>query len=159
LFIAPTASGNNGKAYLIYGSSTSQNLALGSLSNAQGIAISGDSSNSEAGWAVNLKFDINKDGKIDPLVGCVGYSSSSGRIFFVSGSASMSNTNLNSLSGSNYGSGSATGEEMGYSIASGGDADGDGAVDMIVGCKPNFLIVYLLCLLLVFLLCSSFIFL
>jgi hypothetical protein len=89
--------------------------------------------------AVSLRFDVNNDGMMDPLISTTGFWGGSGRLFYIPGGAEMSSTTL-----SNYGSdfhltGSGNGQ-LGAAMASGGDVDKDSIPDMIVGGMPTILL-------------------
>jgi hypothetical protein len=124
-----------GRAYLIYGSSSLTNIALGSLTSTQGIIITGESSYSFTGCSVNIGGDVNGDGKADMLIGAYGYSSSTGRVYLIYGSSSLTNIALGSLT-STQGitiTGVSANSFTGISVNIGGDVNGDGKADMLIG--------------------------
>jgi hypothetical protein len=96
---APYYSTNTGIAYVLYGSaSLPTSFALSSLTSTQGISITGPSTNYYAGYSVSLGADIIPDGKTDPLFGGYGYSSNTGRAWYIYGSSSLTNVAISSLS-------------------------------------------------------------
>jgi hypothetical protein len=127
-----------GRVYLIYGSSSLTNIALGSLTPAQGITITGQSTNSYTGNSVSIGGDVNGDGKADMLIGASQYSSSTGRVYLIYGSSSLTNIALGSLT-STQGI-TITGESFsstGISVTIGGDINGDGKADILIGADGN----------------------
>jgi hypothetical protein len=98
---APSYNTNTGIAYVLYGSaSLPTNFALSSLSSSQGISITGPSTNYYAGCSVSLGVDIIPDGKRDPLFGGYGYSTNTGRAWYLTGSSSLSNVAVSGLASS-----------------------------------------------------------
>jgi hypothetical protein len=134
---AESFSSNTGRVYLIYGSSSLTNIALGSLTPSQGITITGQSTGSYTGCSVSIGGDVNGDGKADILIGAYGYSSNTyvGRAYLIYGSANLANIALGSLTLAQgiiiTGETSNTG--TGASVSIGGDVNGDGKADMLIG--------------------------
>jgi hypothetical protein len=88
---APGYSSNTGIVYLIYGSASLANLALGSFSGSNGIKITGEYGGCFTGFSVSLRDDVNGDGKADILIGAYGYASSKGKVYLIYGTASPTN--------------------------------------------------------------------
>jgi hypothetical protein len=126
---------NTGRIYLIYGSSSLTNIALGSLTPTQGITITGEATSSYTGSSVCIGGDVNGDGKADMLIGAAAYASSTGRVYLIYGNSSLSNIALGSLT-STQGitiTAESTNSAMGHSVSIGGDLNGDGKADMLIG--------------------------
>jgi hypothetical protein len=66
---APYFSSSMGKAYLIYGSSYLDNIALSSITTSQGISLASPGTSFKLGWSVAVGGDANGDGKADVIVG------------------------------------------------------------------------------------------
>jgi hypothetical protein len=129
---ASSFSSFSGRVYLIYGSSSLTNIALGSLTATQGITISGESG--QAGRSVSIGGDVNGDGKADMLISAFTYSSLMGRVYLIYGSANLTNIALGSLT-TTQGI-VVTGEsssKTGSSVSIGGDVNGDGKADILIG--------------------------
>jgi hypothetical protein len=128
-------SSNTGRVYVIYGSSSLTDIALGSLISSLGIKITGESANSYTGGRVSIGGDVNGDGKADMLIGATGYSSNTGRVYVIYGSASLTDIALGSLI-SSQGikiTGELPNSDTGFSVSIGGDVNGDGKADILIG--------------------------
>ncbi|EKD42283.1 MAG: Integrins alpha chain [uncultured bacterium] len=125
--------GNNGamagKIYIIYGN---ENLAAMDISDADARLASIDTAEN-AGDQLSIIKDVNKDGVDDLLVGASGADSDKGKSYLIFGlkNGKLNHSNLSSapviLSGSQLG------ERAGYSLAGGGDLDGDSVSDFVIG--------------------------
>jgi hypothetical protein len=131
---APGCSSYAGTAYLVYGSASPTSFTLsGSMS--QGVSFSGATVNDQVGSSVAIGGDFNGDGKADILIGAPGYSSNTGIVYLIYGSASLTNIALSSFSAANgikitgeYG-----GCFTGFSVSLRGDVNGDGKADILIG--------------------------
>jgi hypothetical protein len=136
-----------GGAYVIFGGSSADHFVdidgqNFEASPSKGFRILGGSSGWKLGYAVTGVGDFNGDGVDDFVVGGPTYSSSRGLALFVYGQASWqtSVTNIDpypspqSVSGVMfYIFGSTSGDYVGWSVSGGGDINGDGFDDLIVG--------------------------
>ena len=112
---------------------TTQNINLNSLTAAQGISITGIA-NSETGWSVNSVGDLNGDGYADIIIGSPDASDDAGISYVIYGDMALGNIDLASLTSSQgFTISGATGSYSGYSVASAGDINKDGFVDIIIG--------------------------
>jgi hypothetical protein len=116
-------SANQGKAYLFLGSGDG-------LSTFPIWTKTGQYEGDRFGRALAAAGDVDGDGYGDVIVGAPGYptGTATGRVYLYYGSSS-------GLSGSDpwIASGQAFGELFGDAVASGGDVDGDGYADLVVG--------------------------
>jgi hypothetical protein len=113
-----------GAAFVYHGSSTGINENAVAM-------IEGNQIGAEMGYAASSAGDVNGDGYSDILVGAEGYNNSQtdeGAAFVYHGSASGISTIAAATVESNQ-----AGAQMGYSVASAGDVNGDGYSDVIVG--------------------------
>ncbi len=116
-----------GAAYIYLGSSTglinSPSTVLNDIN-----GINGD----EFGWSVSCAGDINGDGYSDVIVGApVVAPSSTGAVYLFLGSSTGITSTISQTLG-----GITSSSSFGYFVASGGDVNGDGYSDIIVG-APN----------------------
>ncbi len=108
-----------GRAYIFYGGAL--------MDGAADVTMTGEAANNSFGYSVSDAGDVNGDGFADVYVGAYGFSASQGRAYLYYGGTSM-NSAVDIFM---------TGEEtlnyFGYSVSGGGDVNGDGFADMIVG--------------------------
>ncbi len=118
---APGYLTEQGRAYIYYGGS--------SMNSSADVILTGASSNDDFGFSVSDAGDVNGDGYSDVIAGAHGYIAGTdhGSAYIYFGGASMNNTADVTLTGS------AAGDNFGYSVSSAGDVDGDGYSDVIVG--------------------------
>ncbi|MCF2488243.1 FG-GAP-like repeat-containing protein [Dyadobacter sp. CY347] len=119
---------NEGAALVFPGSASG--ISSTSISN-----IRSEQSNSHLGWSVSSAGDVNGDGFSDIITGAPFYDSpetNEGAAFIYHGSAA----GLNYISSATLQS-NQNGSQMGYSVSSAGDVNGDGFADVIVG-APYF---------------------
>ena len=92
------------------------------------------------GWSVSAAGDFNGDGHPDIIIGAIGYNNAIGRCYVVYGGSGVgaagvvSLTNLNGVNGFKLdGSFLTTPDDLGYSVSSAGDLNGDGKTDLLIG--------------------------
>ena len=135
--------GKSGASYVVFGQSTgfSSSLDLSALDGSNGFRISGEAAGDGSGFSVANAGDFNGDGFSDLIIGApyadANGHSYSGAAYVVYGSASgfAPNLNLSGLDGTNGFKidGGAASDFGGISVASAGDLNGDGLVDLVVG--------------------------
>jgi predicted secreted protein len=135
--------GNTGKSYVVYGGaalSSLQTISLGDVGGSvHGFVISGWQAGEESGTSVSSAGDINDDGLADLLVSAY-YNdvagTESGMTYVVLGKTGDTAVNLSSIK-NNIGGFAIKGEnaqdKSGVSVSSGGDINGDGIGDIIIG--------------------------
>ncbi|MGH2747302.1 MAG: integrin alpha [Actinomycetota bacterium] len=139
---APLADRNertkSGSAYVVFGKASSEPVDLGALGEG-GFRIDGAAPFDAAGWAVSTAGDFDSDGRADVIVGAPGLSevSTSGAAYVVLGHAAQGDVDLASGEGVIALAGTSIVERFGWSVAPAGDADGDGAGDVVVGAPSN----------------------
>ncbi|MBB71468.1 MAG: hypothetical protein CMF50_03620, partial [Legionellales bacterium] len=129
---------NRGEAYVVFGTSVAMPnpYDLSSPTVTNHLSIRGNNNGAKLGQAVTSVGDINNDGYEDVAVSQI--ESNNGNVFVVFGAAGGlpgSTIATNSLNGSNgFGmQGIDSGDRFGLSISGGGDFNGDGIADMIIG--------------------------
>ena len=110
---------NTGRAYIYFGAVTMDNVA--------DITMTGETTSNLFGISVSSAGDVNGDGYSDVIVGAVRYSSFTGRAYIYLGGSAMDNIADVTMTGEG------TSNSFGYSVSSGGDVNGDGYSDVIVG--------------------------
>jgi hypothetical protein len=134
---------NQGAAYVIFGGpdgTFAQSLFLSTLQPAQGIRLTGAGASHFAGTAVTGAGDFNGDGFDDVVIGAPGASDAygatgSGLSYIVYGSASPQSQSVSAIDGTNglVLGGPGTTASSGTSVGGGGDVNGDGLDDVIIG--------------------------
>jgi hypothetical protein len=131
---APLYSSNTGQAYIIYGrTDLPEYYSLEQLNTDDGITITGPAVNHNAGNVVSLRSDINQDGRADPVVSAYGFSNSRGKVYYFLGTSSPGNVDMNNIPIKQDVVGGHDGYQAGFSVASGGDANGDNKKDTLIG--------------------------
>lgn len=133
---------DSGGAYVVFGKASgfAANINLSALNGKNGFQINGELTGHRAGISVSSAGDVNGDGFDDLLVGSFLSSpngSGSGAAFVVLGKSGGfgANINLATLNGTTgfQISGEAAGDRTGFSVSGGGDINGDGLGDIIIG--------------------------
>ena len=106
-----------GRAYVFYGGGLMDNYA--------DVVMTGEY-NSNFGTSVSSAGDMNGDGYPEVIVGSPGYSSGNGRSFIFFGGSYMDNQTDVTISGEGS-------SNLGVSVSSAGDLNGDGYSDVIAG--------------------------
>lgn len=130
-------------AYIIYGGVNLTNINLASLKPSQGISIISSSYADQFGYSVSSAGDFNKDGYADMIVGAPltnvtierGTLTNAGAAYIIFGGASLSNINLADLDSSQIITlaSNNNNDKLGVSVSGGGDINGDGYNDVIIG--------------------------
>ncbi|MBO2010351.1 FG-GAP-like repeat-containing protein [Hymenobacter negativus] len=119
---APGVSSGAGAAHYYLGSSTSITAATNPTT-----MLTGTTAGDAFGQSLSGASDVNGDGYADFAVGAPGVSSNTGRVYYYGGTATAATFVLTQTL-----NGGAAGDRFGGSI-SGGDANGDGYGDLLVG--------------------------
>jgi hypothetical protein len=109
-------------------------VSLTSFTPKEAITLTGADS-SRAGYSVDIGGDFNNDSISDFAVAAVGYSGYTGRVYLVYGSESLSDAMLEDLPPSRGVkiTGNAMGDNLGIYVSIGGDVNGDGIADVLIG--------------------------
>ncbi|WP_445636437.1 hypothetical protein NSTC745_01338 [Nostoc sp. DSM 114161] len=133
---------DSGQAYVVFGNSTGfgATLNLSTLNGSNGFAINGNVAGDQLGVSVSSAGDINSDGFDDLLIGGAfadPNGTNSGQSYVVFGKSTGFGATLNpsTLNGSNGFTinGIAAGNQLGVSVNTAGDVNGDGFDDLILG--------------------------
>ncbi|NWG91697.1 MAG: FG-GAP repeat protein [Parvularculaceae bacterium] len=150
LLIGASGLGGTGGAYVLFGKTTGFGAAveLSSINGTNGFQIVGEAAGDLSGYSATSIGDINGDGFDDIAIGAIGADpsgkSSAGKTYVIFGKNGGfgATVNLSALNGANgfIVHGGANQDELGISIASAGDMNGDGYDDLIIGAffaNPN----------------------
>ncbi|MEH2259883.1 integrin alpha [Nostoc sp.] len=136
---------SSGQSYVVFGSKGgfAAKLNLSTLNGTNGFAINGINENDLSGRSVSSAGDINGDGIDDLIIGAYGADpngNSSGQSYVVFGKKGGfdAQLNLSTLNGTNGFTinGINPGDQLGISVSSARDINGDGLDDLIIG-APN----------------------
>ncbi len=143
LVAAPLADANgpnSGAVYVVFGTNAGYSpvLDLGTLDSAHGFTIVGPATYEGVGYAVSSAGDVNGDGFDDVVIGDVkgnAHGSTTGAAFVVFGSAAPGDIDLANLNGTNGFriNGEAKYDRTGTFVEAGGDINGDGFADFLIG--------------------------
>ena len=134
----PNGNGS-GESYVVFGSTDgfSASIEASSLNGTNGFTINGIGTSDISGYAVSDAGDVNGDGIDDILIGAIGANGGAGATYVVFGSSSgfSANLELSALNGTNgfVLDGIDGSDFSGGSVSSGGDVNGDGIDDIIIG--------------------------
>lgn len=135
-YAADSNGGNAGAAYVVYGHAGGfpADIDLAGLNGANGFRIVGEGASAELGFDVAMVGDVNNDGYDDLLVGAPGANSA----YLVLGRGGAPSTlNVATLNGANgFQMTSTSGDRLGTALA-GGDINGDGYADLLIGAYLN----------------------
>ncbi|CAB5497941.1 hypothetical protein THERMOS_751 [Bathymodiolus thermophilus thioautotrophic gill symbiont] len=145
---ADSAGGNKaGKSFVIFGktSATAVDLSeIASGSSTGGFVINGENANDKSGYSVSSAGDVNGDGLDDLIVGTYWENSTSsvnaGKSFVVFGTTATTAINLSTIAFGTGGfviNGENANDNIGTSVSSAGDVNGDGLDDLIIGTNTN----------------------
>ncbi|PZD73397.1 Hemolysin, chromosomal [Acaryochloris thomasi RCC1774] len=141
-FADPNGSESAGESYVVFGSSGfDSSLDLASLDGSNGFVISGIATFDRSGRSVSSAGDVNGDGIDDLIIGAFRADpegiDNAGQSYVVFGHSSgfSSSISLSSLDGSNgfILDGLNPSAQVGHSVSSAGDINGDGIDDLIIG--------------------------
>ncbi len=139
---ANPAGGNSGRAYVVFGKSTTTPVDLADvLGGSGGFTIAGIAALDLAGAAVAGGGDVNGDGLCDVVIGALGAEGDlglQGRSFVVFGKSDGTAVLLADVVTGTGGfliEGEVAGDFSGWSVAAGGDRDGDGLADVVIGAQ------------------------
>ena len=128
----------SGQAYLILGQLGG--WAQGSPLGGADATFQGESNNDHAGAGVSLAGDLNGDGYDDLVIGAPGNddgNNNAGKTYVLFGSAAGWSPDLSLAVANASFVGESNGDQSGIQIDSGGDVDGDGHDDLLIGAPYN----------------------
>ncbi len=138
LIVGAPLANYNGQAHVVFGAASPANVDLATMGVEQGFTIQGDYYGDYAGWRVSAAGDFNGDGFDDVIVSAPegdDGGARAGEVYVVFGAATPGDIDLATL-GSSQGviiRGGAPLDRVGSCISSGGDVNGDGFDDLIIG--------------------------
>ena len=142
---APGANSMHGQSYVIFGTrdvtgTLGASFDLSSLNGTNGFTINGVTAGDISGRAVAMGSDFNGDGISDILIGAPGANSMHGQSYVIFGTRDVTGTlgasfDLSSLNGTNgfTVNGVTAYDYSGNAVAMGGDFNGDGISDILIG--------------------------
>ncbi len=148
ILIGSGAAGGTGRAYLVFGKTDGDSVALADVAaGTGGFAMVGEAVGDEAGATVAGAGDVDDDGNADLIVGARSASFSAtgaGRVYVVFGRAETSSVALADVAaGTEQGfaiEGESLFDQAGSAVAGGGDVNDDGRADVLIGASgagPN----------------------
>lgn len=131
------ANGGAGETYVVFGTSAAfaANLSLSALDGTNGFRLDGVAAGEASGSSVSSAGDVNGDGIDDLIIGAPGTAPSGSYVVFGSDRGFASSMALSTLDGTNgfWISDAAGANEIGSAVSGGGDVNGDGFDDLIIG--------------------------
>lgn len=144
---ARTNDGNGrdaGAAYVVWGKADATEVNLDNVAAGRGgFKIVGQAAGDNAGWSVAGVGDLNGNGVPDLLIGAVrqdGAATDAGAAYVVYGKSTTTAVRLANVAAGAGGFrilGEAAGDHAGTSVAAGGDVNGDGRRDLLIGARFN----------------------
>ena len=142
LFVgAPCHNSNTGRSYVVFGGASSGGsglLALSGLNGINGFKLDGEMGGDLSG-EVSAAGDVNGDGYADLIIGSSVHNGYTGRSYVVFGGARVGGSgliplsSLNGINGFKLDGESAIDAFNGLLVANGGDINGDGVADVLIG--------------------------
>ena len=130
---------NTGESYVVFGAASGfeSTLNLADLDGSNGFKIAGASAGGTAGISVSGAGDINSDGIDDVIIGASNADNSSGAAYVVFGlegsfASTVQLSELDADSGFTV-TGKNEGSRFGQDVSGGGDVNGDGIADIVIG--------------------------
>ncbi|MEB3319702.1 MAG: FG-GAP-like repeat-containing protein, partial [Cyanobium sp.] len=142
-YSSPNSVSQAGRSYVVFGKTNHTGVDLSAIANGiGGFVINGQLANERSGFSNASAGDINGDGLADLIIGAP-YSAApagaySGRSYVIFGKTSTAAVQLSEIARGVGGfaiNGQNRDDRSGYSAASGGDINGDGLADLIVGAQ------------------------
>ena len=134
---SPNGVGYAGATYVVYGKTGNTAIDLSAVAAGNGgFAMWGEGASNFLGQGLSSAGDVNGDGFADLVVASNSYGTSTGRSYVVFGKANMSSFNVASLATNSAGftiTGAASYDQAGFSVSGGGDINGDGLSDLLIG--------------------------
>ncbi|MEO5346787.1 MAG: hypothetical protein H7834_10475 [Magnetococcus sp. YQC-9] len=136
-FSDPSAGADAGRSYVVFGRTDTNPIDLSVImAGTGGFVIDGQGGGEHSGLSVAAAGDVNGDGLADLLVGAPHITA--GRSYVVFGKTGTSAIQLSAIAAGTGGfiiNGQCASDESGFSVASVGDFNGDGLVDLIIGAR------------------------
>jgi hypothetical protein len=126
----------SGSVYVVFGKTSPETVDLANLAGG-GYRIDGAAADDAVGTTIAGVGDTNGDGRRDVLIGSPRVDTgapNSGAAYVVFGKPSTTAVDLGTLGGSGFRiDGGAAGDAVGLAVAAGGDVNGDGRSDLLIG--------------------------